>query len=109
MGKRSITMNRLVILSVLVASAFAAPGAKLPPEPYNQLAETGTRYTKRSVAKTESGLVGAYAAGHQTEKRSAGAEPEDIQDFYGSLYALPYYRPYIHAETVKRSAGAEPE
>merc|ERR1712117_295791 len=62
--KRSTIMNRFVILSALVAAAFAAPAAKLPPQvqPYH----------KRSAgAEPEE-----YMA--DPRKRSAGAEPEDF-------------------------------
>merc|ERR1712038_1825788 len=90
--KRSKTMNRLVILSALVAAAFAAPAAKLPLQPYD----------KRSAgAEPEE-----YMA--DPRKRSAGAEPEDYMEFndYRSAYGYPSYAAY---DRRKRLAGAEPE
>merc|ERR1712117_312242 len=92
--KRSTIMNRFVILSALVAAAFAAPAAKLPPQvqPYH----------KRSAGTEPE----EYMA--DPRKRSAGAEPKDYMEFndYRSAYGYP---DYDVSEFRKRSAGAEPE
>jgi len=88
-------------LSALVAAAFAAPAAKLPPQvqPYH----------KRSAGTEPE----EYMA--DPRKRSAGAEPEDFaaepKDYmefndYRSAYGYP---DYDVSEFRKRSAGAEPE
>merc|ERR1711994_157142 len=106
-------MKRLVILSALVAAAFAAP--QLPLQPYEKRSAGAEPEDYMEFNDYRSAYGYPSYAPYDRRKRLAGAEPEDYMGdlrkrFHPGNEPEDYdeYR-FDITDFRKRSAGAEPE
>merc|ERR1711994_399011 len=115
-------MKRLVILSALVAAAFAAP--QLPLQPYDKRSAGAEPEDYMEFNDYRSAYGYSSYAAYDRRKRLAGAEPADYMgdlrkrfhpgnepedyDEYRFAYRYPSSKITDITDFRKRSAGAEP-